>query len=158
MVLLALVLGSAAAADKQSSDTVETFKVLRRSYMAMDVSRPRLEKIAKLLDKITMLRKGSKNDPFVNNLKARKLNNLFMRYLQEKARKGYLREKETAVSRASQFKLRNNLFVRYLREYERAAIIQQSVIQALDNKKGAQKKSSDTVDSRIWFVGPLFLG
>ena len=124
---LGLGLGLAAAADKPSSDTRETFRV------SIPVPRPRLEedKIATFLDKIATLRKERKNALFVNHLEARKLNNLFMRYLQEKARNGYLRDMETAGSGLSPFRKLFNLFVRFLREYRTAAIIKQAVIQAL---------------------------
>ena len=126
LVLLALVAGAAAAADKPSSDTPEGFRV------SVPVPRLRLDKVAMFLDKIATLTKGSKKVPFVNHLEARKLNDLCIRCLREKARKGYLGEKETAGSRLSPFRKLLKLIVTCLREYRRAAIIEQAVIQALN--------------------------
>ena len=144
-LLLFLVLGSAAAADKPSSDKGEALRVLKRSNITMSVSRPVLEKIITLLDNIGT--HGRKNILFVNIHEARKLKKLYVRYLRETAKKGYLQEKETDVSRASPFRKMTNSFVRYLRE---AAIIEHAVIQALmadvnhpTKYKGSQKTSSN---------------
>ena len=131
MVLLLLVLGSAAA-DKTSSDTWQTFRDLSRSDMDIPLSRPRLVKIATLLDKIARFNRGRKNVLFVNYLEARKMNKLVMRYLREKARKGYIRERETAVTRPGPFRKFINLFLRYVHEYKTSAIIEQAVIQSLE--------------------------
>ena len=65
-LLLFLVLGSAAAADKTSLDTGDTLRVMKKSYMTMAVSRPSMDKIIKP-------GRGSKNVLFVNILEARKL-------------------------------------------------------------------------------------
>ena len=75
------VLSQAAAAEKLSSESPETFRVLRRSYMAIPVSRPHLIKIGRL-------GRGTKNALFENILEAKKLNNSgdiwrFGRYLRE---------------------------------------------------------------------------
>ena len=151
-VLLFLLLSSAAGANKPSSETGETFRVLRRSYMAIPVSRI-------LLDKIATPGKGSKNVLFVNILEARKLKNLSVRNLQLRAKKGYLRQK------ARNTYLREKARKEYLKEKETAAIIKQAVIQALiqaqtlkggvnppTKNKGAQQISSNRVDSRIRLI------
>ena len=69
--LLLLVFGWAAAADKPSSDTGKTLRVLKRSYMTMALSEPRLDKIITLLEKATLGR-GCKDVLIMNILKARK--------------------------------------------------------------------------------------
>ena len=142
----------ATEADKQFSDTRETFICLRRSYITVPVSRP-------LLDKKATPERGSKNVLFVNILEARKLNNLSVRYLQVKAKKENLRGK------ARNAYLKEKERKKYLQEKETAAMIKQAVIQALiqaqtlkkgvnppTKNKGAQQISSNRVDSRIRLI------
>ena len=81
LVLLLLVLGSAAAAEKPSSDAGATLRVLKRIDLAIAMSSP-------LPDNIATTGKGSQNVLFVEkkktNLMARKQHNLFERSMLEK--------------------------------------------------------------------------
>ena len=80
-VLLVLFLALAAATEKPSADTGHIVKVIKRSNIVMAESRPHPDKMA-------TDRCGSKMVLFVKEKKkmldARKLTNLFLRYLQEK--------------------------------------------------------------------------
>ena len=145
-VLLVLVLGLAAAAEKPSADTGDIARVLERSNIVMAEFRTRPDKMAtagRRSKKVLFLKEKK------NILGVRKLTNLFLIYFQEKesaaiikqaviqALKGGVkhtnknnRVRTTSSNPIGGKKLPTKI-PRYLREKETSAIIQQAVIQAL---------------------------